>query len=150
MARTRGINSPQWLHTSQILNLSLSPHCMCAAPAEVQSHALAFLMLVATQDGRHAAVVTRAGAVPAILKLLDGILQGPSGPGLAEREGGHRQQEGSNTAEGRAVDFAAAVLASLCRHRDIQVFGQTEGGMWPSVHLPATGIKQLASLHAWR
>ena len=111
--------------------LKLLPLCMLTAPAEVQSHVLAFLMLIATQDGRHAAVVARSGAVPAILKLLGGILQGAEGPALAGSEVVHGQSKGGSlltVAEGRAVDFAAAVLASLCRHQDIQVFWQTGEG----------------------
>ena len=97
--------------------------------AQVQLHALASLMMVATHDPRHAAVVARTGAIPALLALLQrcALRQAAAGKASHGQAFVDGEQSVGASVEGDedadAEDFCASVLASLCRYDAIQVGG---------------------------
>jgi hypothetical protein len=110
----------------------------CAVPAKAKTYVMATLLLLSMHEPRHAAVVTRAGAIPPLVALLRAGPPRPArlsiegrgaggapaggaedGLGLATPEGvagGVSSRPGSPTRE-----FAAAVIACLSRHKHIQV-----------------------------
>ncbi|GAX73539.1 hypothetical protein CEUSTIGMA_g990.t1 [Chlamydomonas eustigma] len=83
---------------------------LCTGSTEVQSHALACMMLLSAQDSRQASVVARAGSIPKIVGILSAYVEQSIHPGSI----------GTQDADSQAVDLGLAVLASLCRHREIQ------------------------------
>lgn len=117
---------------------------------KTRTYVMASLMLLVDHEERHASVVARAGAIPALINLARGQAAGAaaSAPGSGNGSGvgalvasaavggGKRSAEGTTTAaaggasaaqqqaqqRGTAVqEFAVAVLCSLSRYVDIQV-----------------------------
>eukprot|EP00877_Chromochloris_zofingiensis_P014080 jgi/Chrzof1/8926/Cz03g29120.t1 len=92
-------------------------------PAKTQTYALATLLMIAMAEGRHAAVVARAQAVPALTTLAR------EAPNWGNRE------------------FAGALLACLARSQDIQIDIVAAGGIPALVRLIAEGTAE-ARCHA--
>ncbi|KAG2497524.1 hypothetical protein HYH03_004672 [Edaphochlamys debaryana] len=98
---------------------------------KARTYALACLMLLAEQEERHAAVVVRAGALPALVALAKAA-PAPApvhghGSGAGERGGAAAAASpllpgaaGSGPGSGAVQEFAAAVLCSLSRYTNVQ------------------------------
>lgn len=112
-----------------------APTLIYQAPTPPQVSAAACLMSLASEEGRHAAVAARAGAIPAALRALRRTLPvcatGASSGSEAEADeaSARGRTAGEEAERGRAVpaaalpDFIAALFASLCRYKDVQVWG---------------------------
>ncbi len=76
-----------------------------AASAKVQTYVLALLLMLCMAEARHAAVVVRTGALPALVTII---------------------REGTNSGN---REFAAAVVASIARSYDNQLDIVSAGGV---------------------
>ena len=87
-------------------------------------------MLLATQDGRQAAVIARSGAIEVVLEVMRKLLRVVGGGGEATSASSasaslaSASREDSRVwtkAEQKSMDFAVGLLASAARYKYIQV-----------------------------
>lgn len=84
--------------------------------SKTKTYVLATLLLLAMHEPRHADVVCRCGAIPALIALIG------TADSNSTAVSGNRNKNGSETAGGLAVrEYSAAVLSCLSRMVDAQV-----------------------------
>jgi hypothetical protein len=101
-----------------------APASSSPAASKTQTYALAALLLLAMHETRHAAVVARAGAAPALAVLARDPRSGPV-----------------------AREFSGALLATLARSPDVQIDLVASGAIPACVRLLAEGTAE-ARCHA--